>query len=174
MVAGLNGEEYGSVWRTRFFSNVLTELTFVPSLLPSSTSCRNGSARHPRRRQLEALLLGLGLMLACFGVFGGLLNAGGPFPISANTPLAFLLPFLLWAAVRFGPGGASLALLITRRPGHVDRHPGRRSLRRAEPGRGGARVPGLPELAGDPAPLPGRGGEGACGSPTSGWPSDCA
>ena len=113
VVAGLNGEEYGSVWRTRFFSNVLTELTFVPSLLLIVEILPEWLREAPRRRQLEALLLGLGLMLACFGVFGGLLNAGGAIPISANTPLAFLLPFLLWAAVRFGPGGASLALLIT-------------------------------------------------------------
>src|SRR5262249_21224251 len=34
-------------------------------------------------------------------------------PDSPRTPLAFLLPFLLWATVRFGPGGASLSLLAT-------------------------------------------------------------
>jgi len=31
----------------------------------------------------------------------------------SHSPLAFLMPFLLWAAVRFGPAGASLSLLTT-------------------------------------------------------------
>jgi integral membrane sensor domain MASE1 len=30
-----------------------------------------------------------------------------------RTLLVFLLPFLLWAMVRFGPGGTSLSLLAT-------------------------------------------------------------
>src|SRR5262249_52166009 len=37
----------------------------------------------------------------------------GAIPDAPRTLLAFLLPFLLWAAVRFGPGGASLSLLAT-------------------------------------------------------------
>jgi hypothetical protein len=34
-------------------------------------------------------------------------------PGAPQMPVTFLLPFLLWAAVRFGPPGASLSLLAT-------------------------------------------------------------
>ncbi len=113
VVAGLNGEAYGQVWRTRFFSNVLTELTLVPSLLVLIDAGPSWFGEAPRRRRLEAVGLGVGLVLAGLGVFGGLLTTLGTIPLSTTTPLALLLPFLLWAAVRFGPGGASLALLVT-------------------------------------------------------------
>ena len=45
----------------------------------------------------------------------GALVFESPFTIlgTLRPPLALLLPFLLWAAVRFGPGGLSLALLAT-------------------------------------------------------------
>src|SRR2546428_6440 len=37
----------------------------------------------------------------------------GPPPGSPHPQMSFPLPFLLWASVRFGPGGASLSILTT-------------------------------------------------------------
>jgi signal transduction histidine kinase/integral membrane sensor domain MASE1 len=112
-VAGLRGEQYWVVWRTRFFSNVLTQLTLVPTLVMVVTAGWDWLRDAPLSRRIEAALLAMGLT-----AFGGLVFAGtldGPLAIpgSPRTPLAFLLPFLLWAAVRFGPGGVSLSLLTS-------------------------------------------------------------
>jgi signal transduction histidine kinase len=108
-VAALRGEPYWQVWRTRFFSNVLTELTLVPSLVMMIDAGPRWLRRATPRRLAEAALLAVGLLATGALVFEGPLAIPG----TPRTPLAFLLPFLLWAAVRFGPGGISLALLAT-------------------------------------------------------------
>jgi signal transduction histidine kinase len=107
-VAGLRHEPYWQVWRTRFFSNVLTELTLVPTLVMVIGAGPGWLRRATLRRLAEAALLVAGLLVTGVLVFGGPLIIPGLRP-----PLALLLPFLLWAAVRFGPGGVSLALLAT-------------------------------------------------------------
>jgi PAS domain S-box-containing protein len=56
----------------------------------------------------EFALLVLGLLASTIGVFGLLPHAPGGLPALAYAPL----PFLLWAAVRFGPGGLSFAFLV--------------------------------------------------------------
>jgi signal transduction histidine kinase/integral membrane sensor domain MASE1 len=100
------GEPYWEVWRTRFFSNVLTELTLVPALVMGITAGHSWIRTASRRRQLEAAILVIGLIPAAILGFGGVV----PIP---GAPLAFVLPFLLWAAVRFGPGGLSVAMVTT-------------------------------------------------------------
>jgi len=63
-------------------------------------------------RTVEAACLGALLLIAGIAVFTGSAESGtlsGPM----GTPFAVVLPFTLWAAVRFGPGGASSALLTT-------------------------------------------------------------
>ena len=63
-------------------------------------------------RTVEAACLGALLLIAGIAVFTGSAESGtlsGPM----GTPFAVVLPFMLWAAVRFGPGGASSALLTT-------------------------------------------------------------
>ena len=56
----------------------------------------------------EFALLALGLLACAIGVFGLAPRALGNLPALFYAPL----PFLLWAAVRFGPGGLSFAFLI--------------------------------------------------------------
>ena len=112
-VTALQGEAYWLVWRTRFCSNVLTELTLVPAIVILATNGLAWMRRASSRRRGEAgvlalVLLGVGLVV--FTAVGGDLDA---IPGTPVTPLVFLLPSLLWAAVRFGPGGASLSLLAT-------------------------------------------------------------
>ena len=112
-VAALQGESYWLVWRTRFFSNVLTELTLVPAIVTVSTMGPVWFRRAGLRRHLEAGALGVGLLVTGFMVFAGPISRPGPIPGWPGTPLVLVLPFILVAAVRFGPGGASLSLLAT-------------------------------------------------------------
>src|SRR5882672_2780463 len=109
----LHGEPYWLVWRTRFFSNVLTELTVVPAILTAGSGAPGWLRRASPRRRIEAGLLAVSLLAVAF--FS--LAAHDDLPAidlnPSHSPLAFLMPFLLWAAVRFGPAGASLSLLTT-------------------------------------------------------------
>src|SRR5438132_13648807 len=117
LVAALRGESYSVVWRTRFFSNVLGALTIVPAVV---MAVRNGlpnlRAAAPRR-YLEAGLPAGGLFPAGMGRVGkpaacvpGLEYVLG-LPAELRAPVVVLLPFLLWSAVRFGPGGLSVCLV---------------------------------------------------------------
>ena len=102
-----------AVWRTRFFSNVLTELTLVPAIVTLVTAGPAWLRTASRARRVEAAALAAALLAVGIVVFAGPIEGLDVIPGAPVTPLAFLLPFILWAAVRFGPGGASLALLAT-------------------------------------------------------------
>jgi signal transduction histidine kinase/integral membrane sensor domain MASE1 len=112
-VTTLRGEPYWLVWRIRFFSNILTELTLVPALVMMITAGPVWLWGASRSQHAEAALLAVMLLAVGIIVFAGPIKGLGTIPDSPRTLLAFLLPFLLWATVRFGPGGASLALLAT-------------------------------------------------------------
>jgi signal transduction histidine kinase/integral membrane sensor domain MASE1 len=110
VVTLLRGEPYWLVWRTRFFSNVLTELALVPTILCAITGGIAWLRGASTRSRLEAALMAVGLITVTVVVFSGpgeSLDMPGA-PVNA---LAFLLPFLLVAAVRFGAGGASASIL---------------------------------------------------------------
>ena len=112
-VSWLRHEPYWLVWRTRFFSNVLTELTLVPAIVTVITvrsSWRRGIAL---RRYVEAAALALAIVIVGALVVVGPIYGPHAIPHALYTPLALLLPFILWATVRFGPAGASLSLLCT-------------------------------------------------------------
>ncbi len=103
-------EPYWLVWRTRFFSNALTALTLVPAGVTLITSGFTWVRTASPARRAEAALFALGLLLVT-GVFTGALGTTPGIPQLQATPVVYVLPFLLWAAVRLGPGGASLSLL---------------------------------------------------------------
>ena len=109
LVTATRGEPYWIVWRTRFLSNVLTELTVVPSILALASARPAWVGRASVCRRIEAGSLAASLLTVAFLVFA----RQGPIAAWSRTPLALLLPFLLWAAVRFGPPGASLSFLAT-------------------------------------------------------------
>jgi signal transduction histidine kinase/integral membrane sensor domain MASE1 len=107
------GEDYWQVWLRRVFSNTLGQLTLLPALLlvlgQGASWVRAASAR----RLTEAALIAFGLVFVGLQIFTGSLREtpfppGGPY-----TALPLLLPLMILAAVRFGPGGASLTLLAT-------------------------------------------------------------
>jgi two-component system sensor kinase FixL len=99
-------DSYWELIRIRFFSNVLAALIMVPLIVTWATNGIPGLRRAGRSRYLEACVLFLGL----FSVSYAVLYEFGP---GADSALLFLpLPFLLWAAVRFGSLGASSAISI--------------------------------------------------------------
>src|SRR5437588_3397814 len=98
------GDSYWQVWRIRFTSNILAALTLAPLIV---TWVADGIAWLWKIRQarfVEAALLLVGLLSVNTIVFYTL----GP---TADSALLYLpLPFLIWAAVRFGSRGASAAI----------------------------------------------------------------
>ena len=99
---------YWTVFRMRFFSNVLASLTLVPLIITWRRAGLPLLKSASRKHYLEAGLLAAGLL------FVGLLSlsprAAGP---DTRPALLYLpLPLLLWAAIRFGPKGSSVAFLL--------------------------------------------------------------
>jgi two-component system sensor kinase FixL len=99
---------YWELWRIRLFSNVLTALTVAAGIVSWSAGGL-GSLRHASRwRRLEAGFVFLGLLAVGFSVF--VLYEVRP---DENPALLYApLPFMLWAAVRFGSRGAGAAVLL--------------------------------------------------------------
>jgi PAS domain S-box-containing protein len=99
-------DAYWKLIRIRFSSNALAALIVVPLIV---TWARNRIQRLRRARvssYLEACVLFLSLLWVSYAV----LYEFGP---RADSAFLFLpLPFLLWAAVRFGSVGASSAISI--------------------------------------------------------------
>jgi PAS domain S-box-containing protein len=97
---------YWHVWRLRFFSNVLANLTIVPVIAVAMIGAPVSWQRAAPWRRLEAAMLALVLIVVCGVVF----VIEHPSPMSA-AQLYAPLPLLLWAAVRFGPKGVSASVL---------------------------------------------------------------
>ena len=97
---------YWDLIRIRFFSNALAALIVVPLILTWVTKGILAVRTAGRACLLEACLLLFGLLSVGFAV----LYKFGP---GADSAFLFLtLPFLLWAAARFGALGTSTALSI--------------------------------------------------------------
>ena len=97
---------YWELIRIRLFSNALAALIVVPLVVTWATIGISGVRTARLSRYLEACALFVGLLLVSYAV---LYKLGS----GADSALLFLpLPFLLWAAVRFGAVGASTAISI--------------------------------------------------------------
>jgi PAS domain S-box-containing protein len=94
-------------WEERLVSNALTALILPTVILVIASSWRDWLPKASPRRCLEAAALAVAVMAVGVVVFGTDL-------IATTGQSAFLylpLPLLIWAAVRFGVGGTSMALL---------------------------------------------------------------
>jgi integral membrane sensor domain MASE1 len=112
-VALFRGEPYWVVWGRRLPSNALAGLTVVPSavsLVALGWTWLRDTSPHRLR---EATLLALALVAVSALVFASPDERQFNLPGAPYTSLSFLLPLLLWSAVRFGVAGASLSLLAT-------------------------------------------------------------
>ena len=101
-------ESYWFYWRVWFLSEGLAYLVLAPAILSWINAPHTSPEIASPARRVEACLIGGGLVAVGLTVFAW--PTSGP----ANLPaLIYLpLPFLLWAAVRFGPFGANTGLLI--------------------------------------------------------------
>ena len=107
MLNGFGESGYWDVFRMRCLSNVLASVTLVP-LTVRWTHLRLEKVRKANwTRYLEAALLAAGLFSVAYLLFATQRAGQNTIPALLYLPL----PFLLWAAIRFGPRGASTALL---------------------------------------------------------------
>jgi signal transduction histidine kinase len=105
---GWGTSAYGDLVATRFFSNVMAQITIVPLVLTWAALLANGGFRLRGARIGEAGVIAVGLFLICLAVFDVPHRDAHIAPAALYAPL----PFLLWAAVRFGPTGIATALPI--------------------------------------------------------------
>ena len=105
-IIGWGQKGYWDLWRARFGSNALAALTFVPVIVTWSEFRLEDIRRASFASHLEAAVLSTGLLLVALLLFNGDRFTG------PNLALALApVPFLIWAALRFGAAGASLAVL---------------------------------------------------------------
>ena len=101
------GEDtYWELIRVRLFSNAFAALIVVPLVVTWATTGIQPLRTARLSRYLEVCALFVGLLLVSYAVLY-------KFGSGTDSALLFLpLPFLLWAAVRFGSVGASTAISI--------------------------------------------------------------
>lgn len=114
-VSLVQGEPFWNVWIARLFSNTLTALVVVPAVIMAVRSGWRWVRSGPRLQHLEAAVIAGAMLLV--GVLVLSAQAPGQGVVAAElaegATLAWLLPFLLWAAIRLGPAGVSIALLAS-------------------------------------------------------------
>ena len=106
----LNGwgqSSYWNLWRMRFFANALATQMIVPVVVIWGSRGRAILRQTTFARHLEAIALALSIVAVAAVAFMA------PSANLRTTPALLYapLPLLLWAALRFGPGGASAALI---------------------------------------------------------------
>jgi len=112
IVSRMTGEHYWTIWSTRVPANALTELTLVPPAVIVISSGWQRLRDAARSRVVEAVLLGLATAAIAVATFGDHVYRIWPMSGLPAISLAFPLPFVLLAALRFGPAGASMSLTI--------------------------------------------------------------
>src|SRR5579872_2248856 len=94
-------------WVARCVSNSMAELTMGPALLLGLTRAPGWARSASRERWIEAILLMVSVLLVGSTIFSGEIAWEGSAPVLIYA----VLPLLIWAAVRFGTGATSAALL---------------------------------------------------------------
>jgi PAS domain S-box-containing protein len=101
---GIEGS-YWDGWKVCFLSEALAFVTLTPAIL-SWSSEGSAFARKPRTYHLEAVALIAGLILLTYLIFDASGRGYSP------ALLYSLIPFLLWAALRFGSIGISSSAVL--------------------------------------------------------------
>ncbi len=110
---GWQKESYWHVWRARLPSNALAALAIPPVIVLWANEGPAWLRRVSMRQRAEALIMIGGLLAVSALIFAWGDSRRDATPALLFLPLLFLpLPFLLWAAVRFGPPATSASLLI--------------------------------------------------------------
>jgi integral membrane sensor domain MASE1 len=102
------GTHYWIEWRNLGISNGVTAIVLIPAFLYGIQWISTRSVKVTLSRLLEAAILGMGIVVSCVFAFDW--EPAGP---AASPALLYApIPLLIWAAVRFGLGGASVSMLI--------------------------------------------------------------
>jgi two-component system, LuxR family, sensor kinase FixL len=105
---GWGDADFATLWQVRFFSNMLATLTFVPVLMSWSVVEPVVLRQGNRAQLLEIGALVAGLFGSSVMVFDSAATATAGPPMLLYLPI----PFLIWAALRFGPALSSAAYAI--------------------------------------------------------------
>jgi PAS domain S-box-containing protein len=110
IMSASSADHYWSFWAQWYLSNAVGSLALGPIALILLSERRRRWTWDHSGRHVEAAVVALGLLIVCAVAFESNVT---------NTPREFLpalvylpLPFILWAAVRFGAKGASSAILL--------------------------------------------------------------
>src|SRR6476646_8799719 len=107
-LTGWQKESYWQVWRARLPSNALAALAIPPVVVLWANDGPAWLRRASTRQRAEALIMIGGLLAVSALVFAWEYSQRDATPALLLLPL----PFLLWAALRFGPPATSASLLI--------------------------------------------------------------
>jgi len=102
------GTHFWAEWRKLGISNGVTAIVLVPAILLGAHHLSGRRLKASRAKLFEAGLLGAGLLVVGFSVFGSLPSGPETSPALLYAPI----PFLIWAALRFGVGGTCASMLI--------------------------------------------------------------
>jgi len=100
------GQNYWMLWTTRLTSNIVSDLTIVPTIVIFVVKGPSWFRRANTLAYYEAALLMTATLVVSFLVFGRERAISG-FWVFIYTPL----PLLIWALLRFGSAGVSASML---------------------------------------------------------------
>ena len=100
--------DYWTLWMIRLSSNMIANLTVVPTVLFFARHGLSWVRKNPFERWFEAVVLVFGVVFVSVLVFQWEAAPHNHIPILIFAPL----PFLLWAAIRFGTGALSASILV--------------------------------------------------------------
>jgi two-component system, LuxR family, sensor kinase FixL len=101
-------DPYWRIWRAWFLSNAIVGVTLLPLILAVVAHAHTFRRTLTVKRATELVLLLLGLAAIAFVALVGSSRGTLGLPVRLYAPL----PFLLWAAMRFGPATTSASLLV--------------------------------------------------------------
>ena len=100
------GRNYWMLWTTRLTSNIVADLTIVPTILIFGVKGLSWFRKASISALSEAAVLAVGIVIVSLFAFGRESSVSGSWAF-VYAPL----PLLIWALLRFGSGGASASLL---------------------------------------------------------------
>src|SRR5438874_6662791 len=106
LLTGL-GKDYWTLWTTRLTSNIVADLTIVPTIVIFGVKRLSWLRGANIWAYCEAGVLTVGTVVVSLLAFGR-----ESAPISFWTFIYVLLPLLIWALLRFGSGGVSALTLV--------------------------------------------------------------
>ena len=108
LVGGWGEGAFWPLWRSRFFSNVLADLTVVPAIIGWAQLDTRNLRRISIRTSAEVVGLTVSLLAVCVAVFVWRDSGLGGMHALLYAPI----PFLVWVAVRLGSIGTSTATFL--------------------------------------------------------------